>query len=135
MKKFAALALIACSFASTARANDQQEVENIGHCLTYAYVRAGLDGEKEVPRELDQALSFIKSEYETRAANIGMDEEARQKAIVLALHEKNLIVQGQGMDALDEKYKTLCQNIAATFADAAERQQSWGATDNLNRNP
>ena len=133
MKKFAAVALLAFPFASTAFANDQQEVENIGHCLTYAFVRAGLDGEKEVPRDLDEALSFIKNEYEARAANIGMDEQARQKAIVLALHEKNLIVQSEGMGALDAKYKTLCQNIADTFANAAEQQQSAGATDNLSR--
>jgi hypothetical protein len=135
MKKFLAVALMAWSFGSAVWANDQQEVENIGHCLTFAYVRAGLDGEKEVPRDLDEALSFIKNEYETRAANIGMDEEARQKAIVLALHEKNMIVESEGMEALDAKYKVLCRNIAATFADAAEKQQTSGATDNLNRNP
>lgn len=135
MKKFLAMALMACAFGSSAFANEQQEVENIGHCLTFAYVRAGLDGQKDIPKDLNEVLSFIKSEYEVRAANAGMDEEARQKAIVLALHEKNMIVQTEGMAALDARYKTLCQNIAATFADAAEEHSNPGASDNLSRVP
>ncbi|TLX16636.1 hypothetical protein [Rhizobium sp. MHM7A] len=133
MKKFFAIALMACSFGSSVFGNDQQEVENIGHCLTFAYVRAGLDGEKEIPADLAAGLAFIKDEYEVRAANIGMDEEARQKAIVLALNEKNVIIQTEGMAALEARYKTLCQNIAETFAH--DVGNTSGATDNLSRVP
>jgi hypothetical protein len=129
MRKFLALAVFASSLGSTAYANDQQEVENIGHCLTFAYVRAGLDGEKEIPSDLAAGLAFIKNEYEVRAANIGMDEEARQKAIVLALNEKNVIVQTEGLAALESRYKTLCQNIAETFAHDVGNKPV--ATDNL----
>lgn len=132
MRKFLAIALMACSFGSSVFANDQQEVENIGHCLTFAYVRAGLDGEKEIPADLAAGLAFIKDEYEVRAANIGMDEEARQKAIVLALNEKNVIIQTEGMAALEARYKTLCQNIAETFAHDVG---NTSATDNLSRVP
>lgn len=133
MKKFLALAVLVSSLEAPAFATDQQEVDNIGHCLAFAYVRAGLDGEKAIPADLLAGLAFLKDEYEVRAANIGMDEEARQKAIVLALNEKNLIVQEGGMAALDARYKTLCQNIAETFAHDVGNQT--GATDNLNRVP
>jgi hypothetical protein len=133
MKKFLVLAVLASSFGSPAFSNDQQEVDNIGHCLTYAYVRAGLDGEKQIPAELASGLAFIKDEYEVRAANIGMDEEARQKAIVLSLNEKNVIIQTEGMEALNARYKILCQNIAETFAHDVGNKS--GATDNLSRRP
>jgi hypothetical protein len=133
MKKFLAVAFMTCSFGSTVFATDQQEVDNIGHCLTFAYVRAGLDGNKDIPADLAAGLAFIKDEYEVRAANMGMDEEARQKAIILALNEKNVIVQSEGMAALEARYKILCQNIAETFAhDVGDKS---GATDNFSRNP
>lgn len=133
MRKILLLAVSVCLMGSMASANEQQEVENIGHCLAFAYVRAGLDGEKEIPPDLAAGLAFIKDEYEVRAANIGMDEEARQKAIVLSLNDKNLIVQTEGLSALDARYKTLCQNIAETFAHSVGTQPS--ASDNLSRAP
>lgn len=129
MKKLLVMALLTPFFGSPAFSADQQEVDNIAHCLTFAYVRAGLDGEKTIPAELAAGLAFIKDEYEVRAANLGMDEEARQKAIVLSLNEKNVIVQTEGMAALDARYKTLCQNIAETFANDVGNKS--GATDNL----
>jgi hypothetical protein len=133
MRKLITATILGIFATMPVQANDTVLVENIGDCLAFAYVRAGLDGTKEIPADLVAGLSFLRDEFETRAANAGLDEAQRQKIIVLSLQEKNIVVQTEGMDALEARYNTLCQNMALTFADDVEGQAV--KTDNLGSRP
>lgn len=133
MRKLITATIIGVCAALPVNANETALVENIGDCLAFAYVRAGLDGTKEIPSDLVAGLSFLRDEFETRASNAGMDEAERQKIIVLSLQEKNVIVETEGMGALEARYRTLCQNMAITFASDVEGQA--GRTDNLGSLP
>ncbi len=97
-------------------AGTHDDVDNIGRCLVFSYVRAGLDGQKEIPKPLVAGMSFLLNEYEMRAATSGVGEKERQMFIVKALEEQNRIAQVDGMSKLEAQYKTLCANIADTLA-------------------
>lgn len=104
--------------AAFALAGPHDDVDNVGRCLVFSYVRAGLDGQKEIPKSLVDGMNFLMGEYNMRAATVGLDEKARQAFIVQTLEEQNRVVKLDGLAALETKYKTLCSNISqALLAD------------------
>lgn len=109
------LAALATLIAMPAKADERQVVDNIGQCLVFAYVRLGLDGEKAIPADMEPLLNHFKDAYEVRAANIGVDETQRQQFVVEALYKQNLLVQEQGLPALNRQYQQLCDNVASAL--------------------
>lgn len=103
-----------------ALADSGDELKNVGSCLAYAFIRADLDGKKEIPHALLPGLNALKDEFMFRASAANLSEEDAQKLVVQALVDQNAFKAEKGAVALDEEYGTLCQNIAATLMIKSE---------------
>lgn len=124
VKKLALISAILLLSGVTANAGPHDDVDNIGRCLVFSYVRAGLDGQKDIPQSLKAGMSFLMSEYEMRAATVGLGEKERQAFIVQSLEEQNRVAKVDGVDALESRYKTLCTNVAAALSSELKAKGS-----------
>lgn len=108
-------AAFTCLATSPAWADAKVEMENVGSCLAYAFVRNGFDGKNEIPAEKLPGLNALKDEYMFRSASVGLSEEDAQKFVVNALVQQNSLKAEHGVEALDAQFQVLCTNIASTL--------------------
>jgi hypothetical protein len=109
------LASLALCLATPVLADSRAEMDNVATCLVFGYVRNGLDGKKEIPPDLVPGLAAFWDEFSFRASTNQLSEEDAQKLVVNKLVEMNTFKAEHGVTALEEKYGTLCQNIAGTL--------------------
>lgn len=114
MKRFAPI-ILAMTMASPALADGNAELQNVGSCLAFAFVRADMDGKADIPADKLKGLNALKDEFMFRATAAKLPEEDAQKIIVKALVDQNSYKAEHGLAALENAYGTLCKNIAATL--------------------
>ena len=115
----AALAL----WSSGASATDQQRLADLGTCLAFSYVNAGLDGQKDVPPDLVPGILAIKAEFMFEASLAGLDDNAAQTVVVEKLTEQNMLAHTKGIAAVKGMYLPLCRQVAQSLEAKDQRVQ------------
>lgn len=110
--KFGLLFLLAAAVSTPVRADDKAQMNNLGTCLAFAYVRAGLDGQKTIPADLVAGLTALKDEYLFQASVLKLGDDEAQAYVVQALAEQNAVVSHEGVETLERTYGPLCNRIA-----------------------
>lgn len=114
------MVLLSCQ---SAHAADQQRMKDLGTCLAFSYVNAGLDGKKDVPEDLLPGIMAIKDEYMFEATVNGLDDNAAQTFVVEQLAEQNRMSQEKGVDTVRAMYRPLCSDVAETLMGRTRQSQ------------
>jgi hypothetical protein len=112
---------IMISSAAMAQAADTKRMQDVGTCLAFSYVNNGLDGKREVPKELLNGILALKDEFMFEASINGLDDNAAQTYVVEQLTEQNRVKELKGIEVVREKYLDLCAGIAEDMAAATRK--------------
>jgi hypothetical protein len=121
----AAIAFLAAAISLGAvgmlQAADPKRMQDVGSCLAFSYVNNGLDGQREVPKELLNGILALKDEFMFEASINGLDDNAAQTYVVEQLTEQNRVKELKGIEVVREKYLDLCAGIAEDMAAATRK--------------
>jgi hypothetical protein len=107
-------AILALSSVASPAA-DLQRMNDLGTCLAFSYVNAGLDGKREVPSDLLPGILALKDEFMFEASVNGLDDNAAQTYVVEQLTEQNRVKELKGPDAVKARYQDLCVGVAGSL--------------------
>jgi len=117
LKSLAAVAVFSL-IPAIAPAADGARYLDLAKCLSYATVKGGLDGKKEVPPEYAAVISVLGEEYMFEAAALGMDDDQAHTFVVNELARQNRMLEEGGMEVLKAELADTCSALADNIIGA-----------------
>lgn len=102
----------------TASAADSARYLDLAKCISFATVKGGLDGKKEIPADYAAVISVLGEEYMFEASALGMSDDQAHTFVVTELMRQNRMKEEKGMDALTAEVGATCSALADTFIAA-----------------